>query len=96
MDGIPAAERLHRTMSFWVEWRGVRHAMKLQDKRCEPNASTVIPHLHPLGMQTESTTRRATPIRRVSLSMTVPTVLLGMHFSQAPDSGREGGLKQAR
>ena len=38
-------------------------------------------------------TRIATPIRRVSLSMKVPSLLLGMQFNQAPDSGREAALK---
>ena len=36
------------------------------------------------------------PIRRVSLLMKVPTLLLGMQFRQAPDSRRETALKKAR
>ena len=40
-----------------------------------------------------SQTRRATPIRRVSLSMKVPTLLFGTQLSQTPDSGREAALK---
>ena len=36
-----------------------------------------------------SLTWRATPIRRVSLSMKVPTLLFGTQLSQMPDSGRE-------
>ena len=41
-------------------------------------------------------TRRATPIRRVSLSMIVPTLLFRTQLSQTPDSGREAALKHAR
>ena len=40
--------------------------------------------------------RRATPIRRVPLLMKVPTLLLEMQFSPAPDSGREAAWKQAK
>ena len=41
-------------------------------------------------------TRRATPIRKVSLSIKVPTMLFGRQISQTPDSGREAALKHAR
>ena len=43
-----------------------------------------------------SPTRRAAPIRRVSLSMEVPILLFGTQLSQTPDSGREAVLKHAR
>ena len=46
-----------------AEWRGMRPALKRQDKGCMPNASTVIPHLHQQGILTESPKRRATPIQ---------------------------------
>ena len=43
-----------------------------------------------------SPTRRTTPMRRVSLSMKVPTLLLGTQISQTPDTGREAALKNSR
>ena len=43
-----------------------------------------------------SPTRRTKPIRRVSLSMKVPTLLFGTQLSQVPDSGCEAALKHAR
>ena len=96
MDGIPAAERPRGTTSIRAEWRGMRPALKRHDKGWVPNVSTVVPHLHRWGIQTVSPTRRATPIRRVSLSMKVPTPLFGTQLSQTPDSGRGVALKHAR
>ena len=83
MDGIPTAERPRGTTSLRAKWRGMRPALKRHDKGCVPNASTVVPDLHRWGIQTVSPTRRATPIWRVSLSIEVPTPLLGTQFSQA-------------
>ena len=96
MNGLPAAERPRQTTSFRAEWGGMRPALKRQDKGCLPNASTVIPHLHQFGIQTECPKRRAMSIQRVSFSMKVSTLLLWMQFSQAPDTGRDAALKQTR
>ena len=74
----------------------MRPTLKRHDKGWIPNVSTIVPHLHRWGIQTVSPTRRATPIRRVSLSMKVPTLLFGTQLSQTPDSGREAVLKHAR
>ena len=37
----PGGMRLRRTTSFRVEWRGMRPALKLQNKGCVTNAHTV-------------------------------------------------------